>query len=117
MLLTMAGIYGVLAFAVTRRSRELAVRMAIGATGRDVVQLVAAHSVRLVMTGALVGVGVMWGLTRLLRASGGAGSAFDPTWIAFVMPFAIVAVIAALATWLPSRRARRIDPAVLLRAT
>src|SRR6185436_19060403 len=51
-LLTAAGIYGVLAFAITRRSRELAVRMAVGATSGDVVRLVTAHTVRLVGFGA-----------------------------------------------------------------
>jgi predicted permease len=116
LLLTMAGIYGVLAFSITRRSRELAVRMAIGATGRDLARLVAAHSGRLVMTGAVLGLGVMWGLTRILRAVGGANSVFDPDWVAFVAPFAIIAAIAALATWLPSRRVRRIDPAAVLRS-
>ena len=77
-LLTTAGIYGVLAFAITRRSRELAVRMAIGATGRDVVRLVTAHTLRLVGIGATLGIALTFGLSRVVRAVGGAGSIFDP---------------------------------------
>ena len=117
MLLTAAGIYGVLAFAITRRSKELAVRVAIGATGRDLVRLVTAHSLRLIALGTACGVGATFALTRVARAAGGGGSVFDPGWPAFVVPVAIVLVIGALATWIPSRRAMRINPAVLLRTT
>jgi predicted permease len=116
MLLTAAGIYGVLSFAITRRSRELAVRVAIGATNGDVIRLVAAHSLRIVAMGTVAGVGVTFALTRVARATGGAGSIWDPTWRAFVVPMAIILVIGALATWLPSRRALKIDPALLLRS-
>jgi predicted permease len=117
MLLTTAGIYGVLAFAIARRSRELAVRVAIGATGRDLVRLVSAHSTRLVLMGTACGVGLTFALSRVVRASGGAGSIYDPDWPAFAVPVLIVAVIGALATWIPSRRALKINPAVLLRIT
>ena len=117
MLLTTAGIYGVLAFAIARRSRELAVRVAIGATGRDLVRLVTAHSLRLVTSGIALGIAVTVGLSRIVRATGGAGGVYDPSWPAFAVPILIVAVIGALATFIPSRRATRINPAVLLRAT
>ena len=115
MLLTTAGIYGVLAFAIARRARELAVRVAIGATGRDLVRLVSAHSLRLVLLGSACGVGLTVALSRIVRASGGAGGVYDPDWPSFVVPVAIVAAIGAAATWIPSRRAMRIDPAVVLR--
>jgi ABC-type antimicrobial peptide transport system permease subunit len=115
-LLTAAGIYGVLAFAITRRSRELAVRMAIGATGGDVVRLVTGQSIRLVGAGAALGIAVTFGLSRVVRASGGAGSVFDPALHVFVWPVVAVMVIGAIATWVPSRRALRINPAVLLRS-
>jgi ABC-type lipoprotein release transport system permease subunit len=52
-----------------------------------------------------------------MRAAGGGESAFDPNWAAFVVPVVVVAVIAALATWIPSRRAMNINPAILLRTT
>ncbi|HMC77976.1 MAG TPA: FtsX-like permease family protein, partial [Vicinamibacterales bacterium] len=115
-LLTTAGIYGVLAFAITRRSRELAVRMAIGATGGDVVRLVAGQSIRLVGIGAAFGIAVTFGLSRVVRAAGGAGSVFDPPLHVFVWPVVAVLVIGMVATWVPSRRALRINPAVLLRS-
>jgi hypothetical protein len=114
-LLTTAGIYGVLAFAIERRSRELAVRVAIGASGRDLVRLVTAHSARLLTIGVASGIGLTFALSRIVRASGGAGSIYDPDWPSFVVPIAIVAAVGAIATLVPSRRVLRIDPAVLLR--
>jgi hypothetical protein len=117
MLLTSAGIYGVLAFSITRRSRELAVRMAIGATGGDLVRLVTAHSLRLVAAGCVLGLAVTFGLSRIVRASGGAGTSFDPSWPIFAIPALIIVGIGALATWIPSRRALRINPAQLLRTS
>ena len=117
MLLTSSGIYGVLAFAVSRRSRELAVRVAIGAARGDQIRLVMLHSLRLVSVGAALGVALTFGLSRLVRASGGAGSIYDPAWPAFVIPVLIVLAVAAVATWIPTRRALRVDPALLLKAT
>jgi predicted permease len=116
MLLTAAGIYGVLAFAIARRSKELALRVAIGASSREVVRLVTLHSVRLVAIGTIVGIGATFALGRIVRASGGGGSFLDPRWPAFVIPIGIIVIIGALATYVPSRRALRINPAVLLRA-
>jgi putative ABC transport system permease protein len=115
MLLTTAGIYGVLAFAIARRARELAVRMAIGATARDLARLVSAHSLRLVAAGIACGIALTFALSRIVRASGGAGTIYDPDWPAFAAPVLIVAAIGALATFVPSRRAMRIDPAAVLR--
>jgi hypothetical protein len=117
MMLTTAGVYGVLAFAIARRSRELAVRVAIGATAGDLVRLVSAHSARLLAMGTAAGVGLTFALSRVVRANGGAGSIYDPPWPAFVVPILIVAAIGILATWIPSRRALRINPSALLRAT
>jgi putative ABC transport system permease protein len=116
-LLTTAGIYGVLAFAVARRSRELAVRVAIGASGHDLVRLITMHTLRLAGTGVGIGIGLTFALGRLVRASGGAGSMFDPTPIAFVVPIGVIFVIAVLATWFPARRAAAIDPVKMLRTT
>jgi hypothetical protein len=115
-LLTMAGIYGVLAFAVSRRSRELAVRAAVGASPRDLAWTIARTMVTLVSAGAAVGIGVTFALSRLVRAGGGAGSIYDPAWQAFLAPLAGIALIGLVATWLPARRAATIDPLALLRA-
>lgn len=115
-LLTAAGIYGVLAFAITRRSRELAVRVAIGASSADIVGMVAAQSARIVCAGGVAGLAATFVLARIVRASGGAGSIFDPPAHVFIAPAVIVTLIAAVATWVPSRRAALIDPSVLLRS-
>jgi putative ABC transport system permease protein len=115
MVLTTAGIYGVLAFAIARRSRELAVRVAIGATGRDLIRLVTTQSARLIVTGIALGIGLTFALSRIVRVSGGAGSIYDPGWPAFAAPVLVIAAIGGLATLVPSRRAMRIDPAAILR--
>ncbi len=115
MMLTTAGIYGVLAFAIARRSRELAVRVAVGASARDVVRLVTAHTLRLIAVGSTLGLLLMFGLARVVRAGGGAGSIWDPALHSFVVPVVVVLAVGALATWIPSRRALKIDPVVLLR--
>jgi ABC-type lipoprotein release transport system permease subunit len=59
---------------------------------------------------------VTFRLSRLVRAAGGAGSLYDPSWSAFLLPIGIVLVVGALATWIPTRRALRISPSLLLRA-
>jgi putative ABC transport system permease protein len=115
LMLTTAGIYGVLAFAIARRARELAVRVAVGASPQDLVGLVATHTLRLVGTGSALGVLLMFVLAQLVRSGGGAGSIWDPSLQAFVWPVVTVAVVALVATWIPSRRALAIDPVVLLR--
>jgi putative ABC transport system permease protein len=115
MLLTAAGIYGVLAFAVSRRATELAVRMAVGATGRDLLRLVAAHSLRMLGVGSAIGIALTFALTRVAQGRGGV---FDsPGWQAFVVPIILILVIGTIATLIPMRRALRINPTTLLRTT
>jgi putative ABC transport system permease protein len=115
MLLTAIGIFGVLAFAVERRSRELALRVALGATSRALLAGVVRHSLYLVACGTGLGVAATFVLTRLVRASGGGGSVFDPGSAAFLPPTVAILVVAAIASWVPSRRALRVNPASLLR--
>ena len=117
MMLTASGLYGVLAFAVSRRSRELAIRAAIGAHRGNQIRIVMAQSLRLVFIGAACGVGLTFGLSRVVRSVGGEGTLYDPPWLAFVIPVLMVIVVAALATWIPARRALRVNPASLLKAT
>ena len=113
--LTSTGIYGVLAFGIARRSRELAIRMAIGARSVDLVRLVCGQTLALIGLGSTGGIAVTFVLSRLLRAGGGAGSVFDPPAAAFMLPFGIVVVVSALAAYVPTRRAVKIDPSALLR--
>jgi putative ABC transport system permease protein len=114
LLLTAAGVFSVLAFAVSRRSTELAVRIAVGADRSDLMALVATQSARLVGLGLLLGVAATFALTRVAQ---GTGSIFDsPGWQAFAIPIIIVTLIGGIATWIPLRRALRISPAVLLRS-
>jgi putative ABC transport system permease protein len=117
LLLTAAGIYGVLAFAITRRAKELAVRLAIGATNRHVITLVGTQALRLVGIGAVIGVGLTFALSRVVRATGGAGTIYDPPLLAFVVPAVILAATGIVAAWIPSRRALKINPAIVLRTT
>ena len=117
MMLMSSGLYGVLAFAVSRRTRELAIRMAIGADWRTQVRLVMAQSLRLALVGSGFGIALTFGLSRVVRAAGGEGSLYDPAWPAFVLPVVVVLAVAMLATWVPARRALRVDPARLLRST
>ena len=115
MLLTAAGIYGVLAFAVSRRATELAVRMAVGATGRDLLRLVAAHSLRMLGVGTGIGIALTFALTRVAQGRGGV---FDsPGWQAFIVPMLLILAIGTIATLIPMRRAMRINPSSLLRTT
>jgi hypothetical protein len=114
--LTATGIFGVLAFAIARRARELALRIALGASRGQVGRVVAMHTFRLLAAGAMLGVGATFGLTRMVHAAGGGGSSFDtPGWQAFAVPVTIVLVVGVFATWIPARRALRIDPATLLK--
>jgi hypothetical protein len=113
LVLTATGIYSVLAFAIARRSKELALRSAIGASPMDLMRLVAGSSMRLVAIGVAIGVAMTFALTRLLQ---GTGSIFEsPGWQAFVVPMIVVGGVSALATWLPSLSVLRIQPTVLLR--
>ena len=115
MLLTAAGIYGVLAFAVSRRATELAVRIAVGATRTDLLGLVAAHSLRMLGVGTAIGIVLTYALTRVAQGRGGV---FDsPGWQAFVVPMALLFAIGTIATLIPMRRALKINPAHLLRTT
>jgi hypothetical protein len=115
-MLTATGIYGVLAFAIARRSRELAIRVAVGASGRDVVRIVTSHTLRLIAVGSTLGLMLMYALARVVRAGGGAGSIWDPSLHAFIVPVIVVFIVGALASWIPSRRALKIDPVALLRS-
>jgi predicted permease len=107
------GLYAVVAHAVTRRTREFGVRLALGATSGDVRRLALADGLRPVFVGAGAGVALAFGLTRFMRTLLFGVSALDPAAIAGAA--ALLVAVAFLAAWLPARRASRLDPVVALR--
>lgn len=112
-LLTAVGLYGVMAYAVAQRTREIGIRLALGAGRNDVRRLVAGYGLRLTLVGLVTGVVTTLGLTRLLASLLYGISPGDPTTLAGIS--ALLAATAALACWLPARRATRVDPVVALR--
>jgi hypothetical protein len=106
-LLTSIGIVGVALNTVTRRTRELAIRMAVGAAPATAIRLAMSATLRASLGGAAVGVVLALGLTRALRPFLFGVSSGDPLTYAAVI--ALVAVVAGIATWIPARRSARID--------
>ena len=113
LLLASVGLYGVTAYAVRRRLREIGIRVALGATSGDVVGLIVASSWRVVAPGLAAGVVAAALGTRALRGVLFGTSPTDP--IVFGATVAVLAAVASLASYLPARRASRVDPIVVLR--
>jgi putative ABC transport system permease protein len=111
--LAAVGMYGVVQFLVAQRTREIGVRMALGATPREVLKLVLGSVARWTLAGALVGGAGSWFLARLLRSLLFEVSAHDPR--LFCGAVVMLVVIALVAGWIPARRAMRVDPIVSLR--
>ena len=113
LLLACIGLYGLLAYEVSRRTREIGIRMALGAQQRDVLRLVVGKGILLAIVGAVVGIGVALSVTRYLKSMLYDVRANDPaTIIAVALLLLLVAVVAC---YIPARRATRVDPMVALR--
>jgi len=112
-LLAVIGLYGVMAYTVARRTREIGVRMALGAVQGDVVWLVMREVLVLVGSGMALGLGAAWGLNRVVGNQLYGISATDPATIAGAI--ALLGVVAALAGYIPARRATRVNPVLALR--
>jgi putative ABC transport system permease protein len=107
------GLFGVMAYLVSQRTREIGVRLALGATRADVFRLILGRGMTLAAIGAAIGLGAALWLTRVMEALLFSVSRTDPTTF-IVVPVTLIAV-AALACYLPARRAMRVDPVVALR--
>jgi len=107
------GLYGVLSFAVVQRTREIGVRIALGAQRKDVLSLVVGQGLRLALLGLALGLVAASAVTRFVASLLYGVTATDP--VAFVGVSLLLLLVAVLASWLPARRATKLDPMVALR--
>jgi len=113
LLLSSLGLYGVLSYVVLQRSRELGLRMALGATAGSVMRMVVARGLVLMGAGLAIGLALAWALTRTLQNLLYGVAAGDPPTFAAVV--ALLVLIAIVACYVPARRASRLDPIAALR--
>jgi putative ABC transport system permease protein len=113
LLLAAMGIYGVISYLVAQRTREMGIRLALGAQRRDLLKLVLGQGLSLTMTGVAAGLALSFALTRSLSGVLFGVSAADPT--TFVAIALLLAVVALMASFLPARRAMKVDPITALR--
>ena len=113
LLLAVVGVYGVVSYAATQRTQELGVRMALGASPRQILALLLRQGARLVAAGLLFGLAGAWALTRAMTHMLVGVSPSDP--LTYLSVAALLSFITLLACWIPARRAMRVDPMVALR--
>jgi putative ABC transport system permease protein len=113
LVLAAIGIYGLMAYSVQQRRREIGIRLALGADRRDVRNMVVSQGMRLALIGVVIGTSASFGLTRLLASFLFRVQARDP--LVFIGVPLLLSVVALLAVWLPARRATRVSPMDALR--
>ena len=107
------GIYGLMAYSVTQRVREIGIRMALGADRRHIRRMVVWQGMRLALAGVVLGTGAAFGLTRLIASSLYGVKSWDPA--VFITVPIVLSAVALAATWLPAVRASKLDPMKALR--
>ena len=113
LVLAMVGIYGVMSYAVTQRTHEMGIRMALGARGLDVVKLIVRNGMSLALVGAIIGLAGAFAITRLMTGLLFGVSPTDA--LTFVLVTAGLLLVAMFACYIPARRATKVDPLVALR--
>jgi len=113
LLLAVIGVYGVMSYTVAQHTREIGIRMALGAQSRSILKLVVGRGLVLVTAGIVIGVLASFGLTRFIENMLFGVTPTDP--LTFVMIVALLGFVALLACLIPAQRAMRVDPIVVLR--
>ena len=113
LLITVIGLYGLLAYSVTERTREMGIRMALGAQRRDVLRLVIGHGLLLTIVGIMIGLLGAWSLSRLMASLLFGVTPTDA--VTMVGVVLVLAVVTLFACYVPARRATKVDPLVALR--
>jgi ABC-type antimicrobial peptide transport system permease subunit len=113
MLLACIGVYGVVSYAVSRRVREIGIRMTLGADAREVKRLILRQAMRPVVLGALIGIAGCAAVSQVLKSMLFGISAHDP--VAFVAVPLVLLAVALVASYIPARRATKVDPMIALR--
>jgi putative ABC transport system permease protein len=114
LMLASIGLYGVVSYSVARRTREVGIRMSLGADGATVLRTLMAGGLKLVVVGSVIGLAVALAAARLLAGLLFNVSAFDPA--TFLLVPVVLGTAALLAAYIPARRASRVDPASALRS-
>ena len=112
--LSCVGLFGVLAYLVSQRTRDIGIRLALGAARRDVITLIVGRGMTLALSGAAIGLATAFGAARLMKSLLFSVSPWDP--LTFVTVPVLLIVVALIACYLPARRATRVDPLVALRS-
>jgi putative ABC transport system permease protein len=113
LLLAAIGLYGVISNAITQRTQEIGIRIALGAQSRDVLKLVVGQGMKLALIGVLSGSASALALTRLMKSLLFAVSATDP--LTYIVIALLLTTVAFLACWVPARRATKVDPIIALK--